>query len=298
MLPAWQGFSQTETYPPAPAIKSYKGVPGKITKYHRFNFIDIQDEDGKNNRQAMGQYWEISFNYDSSFRQKRKFREFVENQIVESNGSLLFQDTMQVHFVIPADGGNIWGRLLLPSDKLYRLRLIRETPFASMISFDTDPVAVFDKFVEPVAFPPRVNYLPNAVITRAQYSKFNHQEFTWTEKDTLFRQKVRGPYWDLKIEIRNSKNQVDKQVSTVEILESYYRACLKAGGRVLKSRPRELIFTMPVSKSLLWCRISVSLDGVYFVRVLDEAGQDRTDPVKMLNAPVVQVDSLPDRGDR
>ena len=294
LLSAINIFSQTETFPVPPDIKSYKGVPGKVSKYNHFNYMDIRDDAGKNNRQAMGNYWEISYTYDSVFRQKRKFKAFVLSQIIENKGSVFFEDTLQVHFVIPSDTGNIWGRLVLTSDKAYRLRLIREVPFVNKIKFDTQPVAAYEKFVDSVAMPPRVNFLPESVITRIQYSKYDHQEFTWNVKDTMFRQKVMGPFWDMKIDVRNSMNQVDKQVSSVEVLESYYRACTQSGGKVVKSRPRELLFTLPLTKATLWCRITVTLDGVYFVRVLIEADQDKTDPKKMVSAPSNAVD--PSRG--
>lgn len=285
-------FSQTETFPEPPNIKSYKEKPGKISKYNNFNYLDIRDEAGNRNRQAMGHYWEISYTYDSVFRQKKKFKEFVENQIVETNGTIFFQDTLQVHFVIPSDAGNTWGRLVLANDKIYRLRLIRETPFVNQIQFDTKPVLLFEKYVDSVALPPRINFLPHSVATRVQQSKYNHLEFTWNVKDTLFREKVMGPFWDIKVESRNNMNQVDKQVSSVEILESYYRAAIKAGGKVIKSRPRELIFTLPLNKAVLWSRITVSLDGVYFVRVVIEADQDKTEPQKMINLPANPADSV------
>jgi len=298
ILYSFSGFAQSGSYPTPPAIKSYKGIPGKVIKYNNFNYLDIRDEDGKNNRQAMGHYWEISYSYDSIFRQKKKFKEFVENQIAESKGSLFFQDTLQVHFVIPSETGNVWGRLVLASDKLYRLRLIKEVPFVNQIVFDTPAVAVFEKFVDSVALPPRVNYLPKSTITRMQYSKFNHLEFTWNDKDTLFRQTVMGPYWDIKIEVKNSSGQVDKEVSSVEILESYYRACVKANGKIVKSRPRELIFRLPMNKATLWCRVTVSVDGVYFVRVVTQSDQDKTVPEKMLAISSPPNDSLSGKDDR
>lgn len=298
LLPAVQVCSQTESFPAPPGFKSYKGVPGKVVKYNNFNYLDIRDEATNNNRQAMGKYWEISYSYDSVFHQKRKFKEFVVKQIEENKGTLFFQDTMQVHFVIPSDGGNVWGRLVLVSDKLYRLRLIREIPFVNKIQFDTKVTATYEKFVDSVAFPPRINYMPKSVITRAQYSKYDHQTFTWNLKDTLYRQKTMGPFWDLKIDVRNSNNQVDKQVSTIEILESYYRASTKAGGTIVKSRPRELIFTLPLSKATLWCRITVSLDGVYFVRALLQADADRSDPEKLISVPTNSQDSTGGKADR
>jgi hypothetical protein len=285
-------FPQAEGYPEPPGIKSYKGVAGKVTKYNNFNYLEIRDEAGQNNRQAMGRYWEISYNYDSVFRQKKKFRDFVVNEINQSKGSIFFEDTLQVHFVIPSDGGNIWGRMVLTNDKSYRMRLIREEPFVNKIQFDTKPVAVFDQYVDSVPLPPRINYMPKSVITRVQHSKYDHQEFTWNDKDTLFRQKVMGPFWELKIDVRNSQNQVDKHVSTVEILESYYRACVKANGKVKKSRPRELVFTLPMNKAMLWVRVTVSLDGVYFVRVVMQDDKDKTEPEKMVSVPSNPQDSV------
>ena len=85
---------------------------------------------------------------------------------------------------------------------------------------------------------------------------------------------------------------MDKQVSTVEILESYYRACVKANGKVKKSRPRELVFTLPMNKATLWVRVTVSLDGVYFVRVVMQDDKDKTEPEKMVSVPANPQDSV------
>ncbi len=292
LFPAVNSFAQTEGFPEPPSIKSYKGVQGKISKYNNFNYLDIRDEADKNNRQAMGRYWEIAYSYDSVFRQKNKFKAFIINQVAENKGVIYFQDTTQVHFVIPSDAGNIWGRLVLSDDKVYRLRLIRETTFVNSLQLDARPTAVFEKFVDSVALPPRINFFPKSVITRIQSSKYDHQQFTWNVKDTLYKQKVMGPFWDIKLEARNSRNLVDKQVSTVEILESYYRACVKAGGKIVKSRPRELLFTLTAAKATLWCRITVSLDGVYFVRVVMEADEEKTPPEIIISVPAANpVDS-------
>ncbi len=285
LLPAVRVLAQAETFPEPPKLKSYKGVPGKISKYNNFNYLDVRDEAGKNNRQCLGHYWEIAYNYDSVFRQKNKFRDFMQTHVAENNGSVFYQDTTQVNFVIPSEAGNIWGRMVLSNDKGYRMRLIRETTFVNTLVFDVKPTVVFEKFVDAVALPPRVNYLPKSAITRIQYSKYDHQQFSWNVKDTLYKEKVMGPFWDIKCEVRNDKNTVDKQVSTVEIMESYFRACTKAGGKVLKSRPRELLFTLPLDKATLWCRLTVSLDGVYFLKIVTEADQDKSQPEKMLVAP-------------
>jgi hypothetical protein len=284
------GISQTE-FPDPPYLKSYKDVKGKVTKYNNFNYLDIRNEEEGTNRQAMGHYWELSYTYDSVFRQKRKFQDFIISQVEGQDGTVFFQDTMQVHFAIPSDNGNIWGRLSLSNDKLYRLRLIREVPFVNSIVFDTKPNIVFDKYVDSIMLPPRINFMPRSVITRTQISKYDHQEFTWNLKDTLYRQKVMGPFWDIKIEVRDSKNKVDKQVSSVEVLESYYRACVKAGGHVIKSRPRELLFTLPEKNAMMWVRITVSIDGVYFVRALLQNEADKSEPVKMVSVAPPVMDS-------
>ncbi len=292
ILPVASLLSQDAGFPAPPEFKPYKGIPGKVTKYNYFNYLDVRDAGGTNNRQAMGEYWELYFGYDSVFRQKKKFREFVVNQIYEKNGNVFFEDTTQVHFVVPADGGNVWGRLVLSGDKSYRLRLIKEKPFINKVVFDGKPAIAFDRFVDSVPLPPRVGYYPHSVVTRIQVSKFDHQEFTWNVKDTLYRQKVMGPFWDIKIDVRNNQNLVDKQVSTVEIMESYYRACTKANGKILKSRPRELLFTLPLDKAQLWVRVTVSLDGVYFVRAVRQSDEDRVPPTKsVVVAPPAPVDS-------
>jgi hypothetical protein len=78
-------------------------------------------------------------------------------------------------------------------------------------------------------------------------------------------------------------------------MESYYRATVKAGGVIIKSRPRELIFTLPQKGSTLWCRVTTSLDGVYFIRMVLEADSDRSAPEKKATVSA-QVEEI--SGDR
>ena len=295
LLPGW-AFAQNPAWPAPPEFKSYKDKPGRVTKYNTFNYLDILGDSGEKLRQAMGQYWEVAYAYDSVFRQKRKFKEFMMNQILEQKGEVFFQDTLQFHFVVPAEKGNVWGRVVLASDKIYRLRLIKEEPFNNRLVLDVPPTVPFDAYVEQTQLPPRINYIPGSVITRIQHSKFNHQEISWNVKDTLFKQKLMGPFWDVKLEVRDLDGKVDKSFSTVELMESYYRACLKIGGTVVKSRPRELIFTLPVEKAMLWCRISASLDGVYFVRATLVDDKDKVEPVKLRSVNVNVTDSLEIKG--
>ena len=100
-----------------------------------------------------------------------------------------------------------------------------------------------------------------------------------------------GPYWDLKVEVRNLEDDVDKSISTVEIMESYYRACQNAGGTIIKSRPRELLLRLPDNQSSLWCRITASLDGVYFVKVVMMDDKDKTPPTMTIAASMTVPDS-------
>jgi hypothetical protein len=286
-----QTFGQDPSWPIPPEFKSYKDKPGRVSKYNSFNYLDIRDESGEKSKQRMGRYWEIAYSYDSAFRQKRKFKEFFVNQVIERNGALFFQDTLQVHFVVPENGKNIWGRLVLSNDKVYRLRLIQEGPFINSVKFDVKPDVRYEKFVDSVNLPPRITFLPSSCITRTQYSKFNHQEFSWNSGDTLFSQIIMGPFWDLKVEVRNKQDDVDKSLSTVEIMESYYRACQIAGGKVIKSRPRELLFSLPYNQKSIWCRITASLDGVYFVKVVMMDDKDRIPPSFKINPPLVVTDS-------
>ncbi|MFH0762122.1 MAG: hypothetical protein V2A67_11530 [Bacteroidota bacterium] len=285
-------ISQNPSWPAPPQFDGYKGKPGKIVKYNVFNYLDIRKENGENLHQVLGHYWEISYAYDSVFRQKKKFKEFVVNQILEKGGQLFFQDTLQIHFVVPEEQGNVWGRLVLSSDKVYRLRLIKETKFDNPLKFGVKPDVRYDRFVDSVDLPPRIAYLRSSVIARIQFSKFNHLELTWNVKDTLYRQKVMGPYWDIKLEVRDQDGEVDRSVSTVEVLESYYRACMKAGGTILKSRPRELLFILPIEQSTLWCRVTATLDGVYLIRIVIMDDKDKTLPEKMVTIPPTYQDSL------
>jgi len=276
---------QGQNFPPAPEFKGYKDKVGKVVKYYSLNYLDILGEEGQQLRQPMGKYWEVNFTYDSVFRQKRKFKDFMINQVLERRGALFFQDTMQIHLVVPEEGGNVWGRIVLTSDKQYRLRLIKEGPFVNTLVFDVKPEVRFDQFVEQTELPHRINYLPHSLITRVQFSKFNHIEFTWNVKDTIYTQRVMGPYWDIKLEVRNQEGEIDRTMSTVEVLESYYRACQKAGGSVIKSRPRELILALPDGKATLWVRVTASLDGVYFLRCVLVDDKDKTAPTMKVLPP-------------
>lgn len=275
--------AQNKTWPSPPQIRSYQGKQGRVTKYNNFNYLEFRDDSLAKNRQVLGRYWEISYAYDSIFRQKLKFKNFMINQVMERNGKIFFQDTTSVQFVIPEENGNIWVKMVLATDKIYRLRVIKETPFSNRIVFDKPSVAVFDKYVDSIQLPPRINYLPGTIITRSEYSKFNHQTYTWSDKDTLFKQKVMGPFWDLKLEVQDKAGEVDRTVSAIEVMESYYRATMKAGGKIIKSRPKELIFTLLQKGSTIWCRVTTSLDGVYFVRLVIESDSDRSAPEKTVN---------------
>ncbi|MCD6332808.1 MAG: hypothetical protein J7L89_06005 [Bacteroidales bacterium] len=262
-------------YPDVPVFKPYLGVPGRIVKYNNFNYLIIPDSSGEHTRQSTGNYWEVSYVYDSLFRQKKKFRDFAIQQIKKNHGILFFQDTLQLNFGIRKPGGNLWGRFVFLNDRVYRLRLIKETVFINRLKLDTLQDVRYDIAIPPVDLPQRINFLPNSVIKRVTESKYNHYTFTYDVKDTLYTQVVMGPYWDLKLQVQRPDGKVDKKVSTVEVLESYYRSVLKAGGKIVKSRPRELVFTLPVKQSTLWCRIMSSIDGTYFMKVLIQSPEDQ-----------------------
>ena len=283
--------AQEEQWPEPPKFKSYLDKPGNVVKYNHFNYIEIRDPEGINHRQAMGAYWEISYTYDSVFRQKRRFKEFMVDEVLNRGGAFFYEDTTQLNFVIPEQKGNVWGRLVLSNDKTYRLRVVREKPFQNRLVFDQPAVAVFDRYLDSVALPPRINYLPGSIITRITYSKFNHQSYNWNIKDTLYKQTVMGPTWDMRLEARTTDGSIDRTLSTVEVMESYYRACLEAGGKILKSRARELLMALPYQNGQLWCRISPSLDGVYMVRVTWQSNADFTTPEILINIPVQNADS-------
>ncbi|NLO68761.1 MAG: hypothetical protein GX098_09395 [Bacteroidales bacterium] len=284
-------LAQEENWPEPPEFKSYLNVPGKVLKYNYFNYIEIRDPEEDNYRQAMGTYWEISYSYDSAFRQKRKFKEFMADEVLSRGGTFFFEDTSQLQFVIPDPEGHIWGRQMLTNDKNYRLRVIKEKPFTNRVAFDQPPVAVFDRYLDSVALPPRINYFPGSVITRIAYSKFNHVSYNWTSGDTLFRQTVMGPTWDMRLETRMKDGVIDRSLSTIEVMESYYRSCRKVGGTIIKNRPRELIMRIPHVDGDLWCRVSPSLDGMYVLRVTLQAKADYTAPELRLSIPVQAADS-------
>lgn len=264
--------------PSPPVLKGYKGKEGRTIKNHYFNFIKIKDESGENNRQSTGHYWEISYVYDSVFRQKGMFEEFMTKQITDAGGVLFWKDTSMIHFAIPRDtGGNLWGNIILTSDKVYRLKLIEERVFVNKLVFDSIQSPVYDDFVVEVELPPRFNLLPNTLITQTTYSKFNHLKITFVKNQQSYRQTLMGPYWNLKLKVVNDEGVTDKRISPVEIMESYYRATIKAGGAIIKSRPRELIFSLPVGDdNKLWVRIMTSLDGVYFIRMVLQDNKDET----------------------
>lgn len=259
-----------------PVLKGYMGKAGKVTKSHYFNFIKVKDESGEKTRQSTGNYWEVSYVYDSVFRQKASFSEFMIKQIKDAGGILFWNDTTQIHFAIPSDTtGNLWGSVSLTSDKVYRLKLIREQVFQNKLKFDTIQILKYKEFVTPVKLPARINVFPNSVIERARYSKFNHSYISFIKDKRSNRQTLMGPYWDIKVLVVNEEGKTDKQISTVEIMESYYRAAIKAGGKIIKSRPRELVFNIPVGDdSKLWVRVLTSLEGVYYLKMTLQADKD------------------------
>ncbi|MEA1875978.1 MAG: hypothetical protein U9N86_03865 [Bacteroidota bacterium] len=264
--------------PTPPILKGYKGKEGRIIKNHYFNFIKVKDESGDKDRQSTGHYWEISYVYDSVFRQKGIFEEFMTKQITDAGGILFWKDTSMIHFAIPREtGGNLWGNVILTSDKVYRLKLIEERVFVNKLVFDSIQNPMYDDFVVEVELPPRFNLLPNTLITQTRYSKFNHLNITFVKNQQSYRQTLMGPYWNLKLKVVKDEGDTDKRVSPVEIMESYYRATLKAGGEIIKSRPRELIFFLPVEdEKKLWVRVMTSLDGVYFIRMVLQDKKDET----------------------
>jgi len=264
--------------PTPPVLKGYKGKEGRVTKNHYFNFIKVKNESGEKDRQSTGHYWEVSYVYDSIFRQKSIFAEFMSKQITDAGGILFWKDTSMIHFAIPRDkGGNLWGNVILTSDKVYRLKLIEERVFVNKLLFDSIQSPDYDDFVIAVELPARFNLLPNTLITSARYSKFNHLNITFVKNQQSYRQTLMGQYWDLKLKVVNADGVTDNRISPVEIMESYYRAAIKAGGEVIKSRPRELIFYLPVENDKkLWVRVMTSLDGIYFIRMILQENEDET----------------------
>ncbi len=274
-----------DDYPPL--LKGYEGNEGKVTKKHFFNYMMLKDETGEKERQATGRYWEVNYVYDSVFRQKQLFASFMVDQIKGFQGILFFSDTTQIHFAIPRDSlPNVWGKVLLKSDRVYRIQVIEEVGFTNQVEFDSDYTPAFDEFVTPVEFPPRLGYLPNSIVTSARYSKFNHFTISFVENQASYRQNLMGPYWDLKMKVTDSLGETDSRVSTVEIMESYFRAALKADGKVIKSHARELIFNIPVGDDKkLWVRVMTSLDGLYLIRMVLQNNSDETAPVGIIRTP-------------
>jgi hypothetical protein len=278
-------IAQDYLNPNPPMIKGYKDHPGKVFKNHYFNYITVKDETGENERQSTGHYWEVTYSFDSVFRQKRRIQDFMTQQLNDLGAKLFFQDTSSIHFAIPREtGGNLWGKVLLTSDKVYRLKLIEERVFVNKLEFDVEAECKYDEYVESVELPPRINFIPGSVIARSRYSKFNHFNINYVSKDKIsYQQTLMGPYWDLKINVINEQGQVDKRISTVEVLESYYRSTLKAKGTIIKSRSRELIFNLPADdEKTLWVRVMASLDGTYFLRMVLQDNADATLPKSLI----------------
>ncbi len=284
--------AQTSKVPDIPMLKGYKGMEGSITKYNSFNYLTLRDKKGGNTRKSTGQYWEVNYVYDSAFRQKQKFGEFMESQIQEKGGTLFFQDTSAIHFALPDDNGNLWGKVILTSNSSYKLKIIKERAFINTVVFDSEQLLEYDDFVEPVEMPPRIGLMPNSVITRAEQSKFNHFSFTYsTDDQKTFRQSLMGPYWDFKIEVQDENGDVDKRISYIEVLESYYRTAMKAGGNIVKNRAREIIFNLPDDGFTLWIRVMVTMDGVYFIKMIKQMPDDFKEPQRLYAQQA--KDSLP-----
>ena len=269
-----------------PMLKGYQGNEGKLFKNHFFNFITLKDESGENQRQATGRYWEISYIYDSVFRQKDMFAAYVKSEVGKLGGVLFFSDTTQIHFVIPREKQpNLWGKVLLRNDRVYRLQMVEETVFNNKLNLDQPAVPQYDEYVEPVEMPARLGFLPNSMILSCRYSKFNQYRISFTENNRSYRQMLMGPYWDLKLEVRNEAGETDTRISTVEIMESYYRAAMKAGGTIVKSKPRELIYFIPEKDARLYVRVMTALDGVYYIRAVLQNTEDYTAPESTIGDP-------------
>lgn len=290
LLTAWmipvttKAQESMDTVPPV--IRSYQDNEGRLFKNHYFNFILLRDESGENTRQATGRYWEISYVYDSVFRQKETFGRFMRDQVQELGGALFFADTTQIHFAIPRDTlPNLWGKVLLRNDRVYRLQLIEEIPFSNTVDLLNPLAPRFDAYVEKVDMPEHLSFLPHTVVKNSRFSKFNHYRITFTADNRSYSQMLMGPYWDLRLEVVDENGETDKRVSSVQIMESYYRAALKAGGQVIKSKPRELIFYIPEPEAKLWVRVMTSLDGEYFIRAILQSDADETPPVSAVGSP-------------
>lgn len=277
-------FAQMDMDSLPPLLKSYQDQEGRIYKNHYFNFVVLKDQSGENERQATGKYWEISYVYDSVFRQKELFADFMKNQVNELGGVLFFADTAQIHFAIPRDTlPNIWGKVLLRNDRVYRLQVVEETAFENSVSFDQPITPVYAEFVEPVDLPEKLGFLPNSRITSARFSKFNHYRITYTANGQSYRQILMGPYWDLKLEVIDKAGETDSRISPVQIMESYYRAAIQAKGTIIKSKPRELIYVIPDGEDQkLYVRIMTSLDGLYYIKAVLQSNADETEPISAL----------------
>lgn len=273
-------FSQDDLPPNPPLFKGYKDLPGNVNKNHYFNYIKLKDERGEKERQATGYYWEVSYSYDSIFRQKAMFADFMEQQIKNLGGVLFWHDTTQIHFAVPReDAHNLWGKVLLTSDRVYRLKLIEERSFVNKVDFSAENTVAYDPFVDSIEMPPLAAFLPNSVIERGRYSKFNHMSISFTANNVAYRQSLMGPYWDLKLYVADQEGETDKRISTVEIMESYYRAALKMNGTILKSRPRELVFHFPYGENQkLYYRVMTSLDGIYYLKIILQNNEDEKEP--------------------
>lgn len=284
LLPA-MSLAQEKLDTVPPMLKGYQGNEGKLFKNHYFNYITLKDESGENQRQATGQYWEINYIYDSVFGQKESFAKYIIEEVQQLGGVLFFSDTSQIHFAIPRDSmPNIWGKVVLRNDRVYGLKMIEEKVFQNKLDLDHPIEPVYDDYVEPVEMPEHLAFLPNTVILSCRYSKFNQYRISFTQNNRNYRQMLMGPYWDLKMEVRNAEGETDKRISTVEIMESYYRAAVKAGGKVIKSKPRELIFYIPErDDKKLYVRVMTAMDGVYYIRAVLQNNADETAPESALD---------------
>lgn len=269
---------QLNDYPPL--IKGYKGSEGKVIKKYFFNFIKLKDEAGVNERQATGRFWEVNYVYDSIFRQKELFANFMREEITRNNGVLFFQDTSQIHFAIARDSApNLWGKVTLKSDRVYRVSVIEEVAFENQIVFDAGMMPKFDEFVESIELPPRMGYMPETVITSARYSKFNHFRISYVKNSRSYSQNLMGPYWDLKCKVADLAGEADSRISAVQIMESYYRSAVKLKGNIIKSKPRELVFNIPVGNDQkLWVRVMTSLSGLYYLKMVLQNDEDEQVP--------------------